>query len=377
MSIILTKKKDTSGAPSASDLTNSTGGAELAVNTADKRLYTKDSGGNIVEVGTNPSTIDILRVNGTDPLNSAVAYIQPASDYTGWTSSNQNFGELVQNTSLKSYPSTAGGDWTLIAGRSTNTEVGTNDTIDANFNFVYNDYSVMTKTAGSTSDIERLYFTNRNTVMNWEDPNTCRQYVGHVDNFNYQGIDANGRTSGFFRAHTVALAPPSGGTQTIGNTTGNLRISPPADATVNITNWFGNTTSMDINNSGGILNANITTATFFGTSPFWDLDAAYSGSSVTIGNLYGLRLTAPTSQANTTVTNNWGISQEWSDATNYFAGNLGVGTTSPARTLHVNDVMRLEPRATAPSSPSAGDIFFNSSTNKLQCYDGTAWQDCF
>jgi hypothetical protein len=58
-------------------------------------------------------------------------------------------------------------------------------------------------------------------------------------------------------------------------------------------------------------------------------------------------------------------------------GNLGVGTASPARTLHVNDVMRLEPRATAPSSPSAGDIFFNSSTNKLQCYDGTAWQDCF
>jgi hypothetical protein len=59
------------------------------------------------------------------------------------------------------------------------------------------------------------------------------------------------------------------------------------------------------------------------------------------------------------------------------SGNLGVGTQSPARKLHVNDVMRLEPRATAPSSPSAGDIFFNSSTNKLQCYDGTAWQDCF
>jgi len=59
------------------------------------------------------------------------------------------------------------------------------------------------------------------------------------------------------------------------------------------------------------------------------------------------------------------------------SGNLGVGTASPARTLHVNDVMRLEPRATAPSSPAAGDIFFNSSTNKLQCYDGTAWQDCF
>ena len=330
MSIILTKKKDTSGAPSASDLTNSTGGAELAVNTADKRLYTKDSGGNIVEVGTNPSTIDILRVNGTDPLNSTVAYIQSASDYTGWTASNQSFGELVQNTSLKSYPPTAGGSWILIAGRSINTEVGTNDTITANFNFVYNDYSKMTKTAGSTSDIDRLYFTNRYTVMTWEDPNTCKQYVGHTDNFSYQGIDANGRTSGTFNADAVALAPPSGGTQTISFViSSGLTIQPTADATVNITNWYGtNPPNLRFINSGGILNSSITTATFFGTSPFWDLNAAYSGSSVTIGNLYGLRLTAPNSQTNTTVTNNWGISQEWADAKNYFAGNLLVGTTT-------------------------------------------------
>jgi hypothetical protein len=54
MATILTKKKDTTGAPSAGDLTNSTGGAELAVNTADKRLYTKNSSNAVVEVGTNP-----------------------------------------------------------------------------------------------------------------------------------------------------------------------------------------------------------------------------------------------------------------------------------------------------------------------------------
>jgi hypothetical protein len=55
MTTILTKKKDTAGAPVAGDLTNAAGGAELAVNTATKRLYTKDSGGNVVEVGTNPT----------------------------------------------------------------------------------------------------------------------------------------------------------------------------------------------------------------------------------------------------------------------------------------------------------------------------------
>jgi hypothetical protein len=59
MATILTKKKDTTGAPGAGDLTNAAGGAELAVNTADKRLYSKDSGGNVVEIGTNPSTFTV------------------------------------------------------------------------------------------------------------------------------------------------------------------------------------------------------------------------------------------------------------------------------------------------------------------------------
>jgi hypothetical protein len=67
MATILTKKKDTTGAPGAGDLTNAAGGAELAVNTADKRLYTKDSGGNVVEIGTNPTilNVDNLRLDAS------------------------------------------------------------------------------------------------------------------------------------------------------------------------------------------------------------------------------------------------------------------------------------------------------------------------
>lgn len=60
MATILTKKKDSSGVPATADLTNSTGGAELAINTADKRLYTKNSSNVIVEVGVNPATLDVV-----------------------------------------------------------------------------------------------------------------------------------------------------------------------------------------------------------------------------------------------------------------------------------------------------------------------------
>ena len=58
-------------------------------------------------------------------------------------------------------------------------------------------------------------------------------------------------------------------------------------------------------------------------------------------------------------------------------GNVGIGTNTPARTLHVSDVMRLEPRATAPTSPAKGDMYFDSTLNKLRVYDGTAWQNCW
>lgn len=58
-------------------------------------------------------------------------------------------------------------------------------------------------------------------------------------------------------------------------------------------------------------------------------------------------------------------------------GNVGIGTTTPVRTLHINSVMRIEPIATAPSNPSKGDIYFDDTLNKLRVYDGTSWQNCW
>ncbi len=61
MATILTKRSNTaSSVPSAAALTNSSSGAELAVNTADKRLFVKDSGGAVQEVGTNPSSLNVV-----------------------------------------------------------------------------------------------------------------------------------------------------------------------------------------------------------------------------------------------------------------------------------------------------------------------------
>ncbi|NOQ27139.1 MAG: hypothetical protein GQ564_17400 [Bacteroidales bacterium] len=55
-------------------------------------------------------------------------------------------------------------------------------------------------------------------------------------------------------------------------------------------------------------------------------------------------------------------------------GNMGVGIDTPQRTVHIKDVMRLEPRLTAPLNPSAGDIYFDGSTNTLKVHNGTEWK---
>jgi len=72
---------------------------------------------------------------------------------------------------------------------------------------------------------------------------------------------------------------------------------------------------------------------------------------------------------------NWAISGNNLHST--VSGNVGIGTTRPARALHINDVMRLEPRSSAPASPAEGDMYMDSVTHKLMVYDGAIWQACW
>lgn len=61
------------------------------------------------------------------------------------------------------------------------------------------------------------------------------------------------------------------------------------------------------------------------------------------------------------------------DASN---GNVGIGTTTPQRSLHINAVMRLQPTG-APANPVEGDLYMDGASHKLMVYDGTSWQACW
>ena len=51
------------------------------------------------------------------------------------------------------------------------------------------------------------------------------------------------------------------------------------------------------------------------------------------------------------------------------------GTTERLR-IKSNGSVRYTPMAT-PASAEAGDVYYDSSTNKLRCYNGTSWNDLF
>lgn len=64
-------------------------------------------------------------------------------------------------------------------------------------------------------------------------------------------------------------------------------------------------------------------------------------------------------------------------ASGNLSGNVGINTNSPQRNMHINSVLRLQPRFSAPNNPAEGDIYYSSTLHKLRVYDGTQWQDCW
>lgn len=62
-----------------------------------------------------------------------------------------------------------------------------------------------------------------------------------------------------------------------------------------------------------------------------------------------------------------------SDGTTWFTGLTVIGATGA---VQINEVLSLPPR-TEPASGTAGDVYFDSASAKLRCFDGTIWQDLF
>ena len=87
------------------------------------------------------------------------------------------------------------------------------------------------------------------------------------------------------------------------------------------------------------------------------------------GNSYALYIATPF----TNITgNNFALYSD-NTADSYMEGNLGVGTSTPLRKVHISGAMRLQPQATAPTNGALGDLYVGTDGN-LYFHDGNIWR---
>jgi hypothetical protein len=79
-----------------------------------------------------------------------------------------------------------------------------------------------------------------------------------------------------------------------------------------------------------------------------------NNGSGTITNAYGLRIIASVVGSGT-ITNRWGIYQEGTSENNYFAGNVGIGTTTPASKLTVQGDLYISATSTFMGNVGIGN----------------------
>ena len=180
MATLITKNSSTAAAvPGAGDIVQ----GELAVNVADKRLFTKDAGGTVVEVGTNPSSLIVdgnvgvgvtpsawsvraLQLTGSPAISTVNgiditynAFYDGAWKYVG-TARALHYSQAASSGEHRWFtaPSGTAGNaisftQTMTLDASGNLGVGTTTTSPYRFNVLRADGNAAFFTDGSTADL--------------------------------------------------------------------------------------------------------------------------------------------------------------------------------------------------------------------------------
>ena len=445
--ILIYASGTTTNVPLAAKLISSASGAELALNYADGKLFYKDGSG-VVQVlatkgaGTIGGSNTQIQYNNAGALGGSSAMTFDGTNVvfapSGYTSVGGGGSEALRVTSNRNllvgtntdYTSTITAGATAIngvglyglnisntasggTGFSTNTNVNssialpisatlsgsastyvagvasvptiTNTGIGTSQTSAYGGYfspSITSSTAGSYVSLiglaVRAYRTTPNDLSN----NSNSFQTGVNSNVGHGASLPSTALSGFSTA-------VSG---TINNYSGTITAASAVRAQIVLGNLSGSQTSVTTTaKTFDALNFTVGQATG-ATASVTDAYGVYLGGPIiaatgTVTNYYALYAGTPTITG--TLTNRYGVWIDDSSSTNYFAGNVGIGNSSPAYKLDVSGTVRitgaLTLSATLPTSSggtglssfTANGILYASSTSALATgtaltFDGTS-----
>jgi len=300
---IVTKNSSTASAvPTASDLVQ----GELAVNVADKRLFTEDNGGSIVELGTNPSTIDINAgtIDGTA--------IGASSASTGAFTTLTATGAFTSLGIDDNATSTA-----ITIDSSENVGIGTTAIMQ---DFGGGRTTLALKGAGST-DYSTLQLGNYGTSSNGQIHGLINFYDGTTSVSRIQSVRASNTSDANLVFYT---APSSGGI------TERMRIDSSGNVGIGTSSP---SQKLHISDSAPFARLESTSTSYNGFTTKNDSGNFYFGIDDSVGSFYG------SAYARAIYADGAYPVTFYTNATERMridsSGNVGIGTSSPSTGLHV------------------------------------------
>lgn len=407
MTVIITKNSSTASAvPTTADLVQ----GELAVNVTDKRIFTENASTQIVELGTNPSTVTTATATVTGTLTANGTFASSNAVVTGGTINSTPIGATTPSTVRGSTVTATTGFVGGLTGNVTGNLTG-NVTGNVVGNLTGNVTGNVTASTGTTT-LNNLVvngtadFTNTK-LTNITTPTLASDAAnkGYVDATVAAVIDsapaaldtlnelaaALGDDANFAGTVTTALAtklPLAGGTMSGAIAMGTSKITGLGDPTAlqdAATKAYVDTAdATKLNLSGGTMSGAIAMGTNKITGlgdPTLAQDAATKAYT---DSILGSATSAADSAAAAATSASDAATSASNAATSATAASgsasAAASSASEAATTYDNfDDRYLGQKASDPTLDNDGDalltgaLYFNTTSNAMKVYDGAAW----
>jgi|DEB0MinimDraft_6_1074348.scaffolds.fasta_scaffold24186_2 hypothetical protein len=392
MATIITKFSSTASAvPTASDLVQ----GELAVNTADKRLFTENNSAVIIELGTNPSSITTGAITATGTVTANSNLSSSNAVLTGGTvngvvvggstpqaitgtliTANTNFaGALVGNVTGNVTGNLTGnvtgdltGNVTASSGTTTLNNLVLNGTVDFNAAELTD---LATPTAASSAATKGYVDTEVAGLVD--------SAPGTLDTLNELAA-ALGDDPDFATTITNQIATKlalAGGTMSGAIAMGTNKITglgTPTVSTDAATKAYADTM---LPLAGGTMTGNIVLGSNKATStatPSADDDLTRKGY---VDSILGSATSAATSAANAATSESNAATSASNAATS--ESNAAASATNAANSYDSFDDRYLGTKTSDPALDNDGDalvagaLYFNTTDDVMKVYDGSGW----
>jgi hypothetical protein len=400
MATIVTKNSSTASAvPTTSDLVQ----GELAVNVTDKRIFTENASTQIVELGTNPSSITTATATVTGTLTANGTFASSNAVITGGSVNSTPIGATTPSTIVGSTVTANTGFVGGLTGNVTGNLTG-NVTGNVNGNLTGNVTGNVTASSGTTT-LNDLVVNGTADFTNTKLTNITTPTVGtdaanksYVDDTVAAVIDsapaaldtlnelaaALGDDANFAGTVTTALAtklPLAGGTMTGAIAMGTSKITGlgnPTSAQDAATKTYVDTAdALKLNLTGGTMSGAIAMGTNKITgvgNPTLAQDAATKDY---VDDILGSATSAATSAAAAATSASNAATSASNAATSATAS--ANSAAAAAASYDAFDDRYLGDKASDPTLDNDGNalltgaLYFNTTSDVMKVYDGSAW----